>query len=246
MEKLAGLDAQSIAARCGLKSEGNKVFLTLLGTEYEIEVPSFERKMVSGDSTGLEQDNGVEESAEIKAAQRVDISDKDGAGSATVPSAQSLDLAQPRDPSQVLEQPRDYLADKNAQVLVLHFLTESSFAPSNGKFISFREYPSGDLYFKAFEGRCLKRLAFSYGTKIDAFVKDCEVLNAKKIKGGDAAYEIGFFPGLSLQLMIWGPDEEFPPSAQILFSDNMPISFSAEGVCGLCDVLIGALKKANK
>ncbi len=140
----------------------------------------------------------------------------------------------------------DFLAAQGTQVLLLHFLTESNYAPGTGKFISFREYPSGELYYKAFEGRCLKRLAFSYGTKIQAFCEDCEALGARKISGGDAAYEMEFMPGLFIRMIIWGPDEEFPPSAQLLFSDNFPVSLSSEGVAGLGDILISALKNINK
>ena len=51
--------------------------------------------------------------------------------------------------------------------------------------------------------------------------------------------------GLNVQIILWGPDEEFPPSAQMLFSDNFPFSFSAEGVAGLGDILISAVKKAG-
>ena len=43
----------------------------------------------------------------------------------------------------------DFLAAQGTQVLLLHFLTESNYAPGTGKFISFREYPSGELYYKA-------------------------------------------------------------------------------------------------
>ena len=140
----------------------------------------------------------------------------------------------------------DIMQDQAAQILILSFLTESSYAAPAGRFVSFREYPSGELYYKAFEGRCLKRLAFSYGTKLDAFRADCLAIGAKEISGGDAAYEIVFMPGLTIRIILWGPDEEFPPAAQILFSDNFPFSFSAEGVAGIGDIVISALKRIRK
>ena len=188
---LSGMDPESIAARCGLKHDDSSVFVTVLGCDYRIKIPSFEYEKLTADKP-------------------------------------------------------DFMAAQGTQVLVLHFLTQCSFAESSGKFISFREYPGGDLYFKAFEGRCLKRLAFSYGTKLDAFRSDCEKLGAKQISGGDAAYEIEFMPGFLIRMILWGPDEEFPPSAQMLFSDNFPVSFLAEGVAGIGDILITALKKANR
>ena len=148
--------------------------------------------------------------------------------------------------TRLTEDKPDFLQSQAVQVMLLHFLTESSYAPPTGNFISFREYPSGELYYKAFEGRCLKRLAFSYGTKLDAFRRDFAALGALPISGGDAACEMEFMKGLFIRIILWGPDEEFPPSAQILFSDNFPISFSSEGVAGLGDILIGSLKNINK
>ena len=140
----------------------------------------------------------------------------------------------------------DYLSGQAAQVLALHLLAECRIVPSSGAFISYREYPSGDLYYKAFEGRCLKRLAYSYGTKIDSFKKDCIAIGAEPAEGGDAAFCVEFMPGLVVKLILWGPDEEFPPSAQILFSDNFPVTLSAEGASGLCDIVISAIKSAGK
>ena len=190
-EKLAGMNAEEVAARLGLERDGDWVFAEILGTRYRIHIPSFEFECLTPEK-------------------------------------------------------KDYMANQGTQVLMLHFLTESNFAKGNGKFLSFREYPSGDLYFKAFEGRCLKRLAFSYGSKIDAFKADCEALGAKKIDGGDAAYEIEFMPDLYVRMILWGPDDEFPPSSQMLFSDNWPLMLSAEGIAGLGDIVISAVKNARK
>mgnify|MGYP000594588565 CR=1 FL=1 len=38
-------------------------------------------------------------------------------------------------------------------------------------------------------------------------------------------------------MILWEGDEEFPPSSQILFSDNFPVSFQAEDMAGYgrCD-----------
>lgn len=44
-------------------------------------------------------------------------------------------------------------------------------------------------------------------------------------------------------LILWAGDDEFPPSAQILFSDNFPLSFSAEDMAVVGDITIGTMKK---
>jgi hypothetical protein len=47
-------------------------------------------------------------------------------------------------------------------------------------------------------------------------------------------------------MILWEGDDEFPPSAQILFSDNFPVSFQAEDMAVMGDVIIGAMKSYLK
>ena len=55
-------------------------------------------------------------------------------------------------------------------------------------------------------------------------------------------YELSIYPGYQIQMILWEGDEEFPPSSQILFSDNFPVSFAAEDMAVMGDVIIGSLK----
>ncbi|MCD7813473.1 MAG: DUF3786 domain-containing protein [Lachnospiraceae bacterium] len=129
-----------------------------------------------------------------------------------------------------------------ARTLVIRFLTECCMAGSTGKFLTYREVPWGEVYYRQFSGRCLARLAYSYGNRLEAFCTAMEKLGAKKIAAGDAGYEIEVFDGYWIRFQLWGGDEEFPPSAQILFSDNFAAAFHAEDLVVACDVIIGAMK----
>ncbi len=131
-----------------------------------------------------------------------------------------------------------------AQILLMRYLMGAAPARATGKFLTFRETPWGDVYIKPFTGRCLNRAAFTFGPRLAEFSAAMERLGpcAKKIAHGDAAYEVEFLPGLSLQCIVWAGDDEFPPSAQLLFSDNFPAVFAAEDLVVCCDVLIGAVK----
>ena len=133
-----------------------------------------------------------------------------------------------------------------AKILVIRFLIEGCQANSTGKFLTYREVPWGEVYYRQFNGRCMMRLAFSYGNRIDAFCSALEKMGAKKIKAGDAGYEIEVFNGFFIRFQIWGGDEEFPPSSQILFSDNFPASFHAEDLVVACDVIISTMKNIIK
>jgi len=129
-----------------------------------------------------------------------------------------------------------------AQILLMRYLMGAVPARAAGRFLTFRETPWGDVYLKPFTGRCLNRAAFTFGPRLDEFRAAMERLGAKKLAHGDAAYEAEFLPGLFLQCIVWAGDDEFPPNAQLLFSDNFPAVFAAEDLVVCCDVLIGAIK----
>jgi len=130
-----------------------------------------------------------------------------------------------------------------AKMIAIRFLKKGVAVKSTGKYLTYREVPWGEVYFRQFEGRCLMRLAFSYGSKMELFAEQMEKTGAKKLDLGDSSYELEFVNGYFVRFILWAGDEEFPPSSQILFSDNFPVSFEAEDLAVIGDLSIGTLKK---
>ena len=64
---------------------------------------------------------------------------------------------------------------------------------SEGKFLAYSEIPWGNVYLQQFRGRCIMRLAFSFGFKFDKFCNACEALGGIACSGGDRGYEIRIF-----------------------------------------------------
>ena len=128
------------------------------------------------------------------------------------------------------------------QTFLLRYLLESSNLPSLGQWKTFREMPWGETYMKAFNGRVLSRAAFTFGFKLDAFRAACEKIAGLPVNHGDAGYEIPFLGNYRMRIFIWEGDEEFPPSAQILYSDNFAEGFTAEDRVVAADILISAIK----
>lgn len=130
----------------------------------------------------------------------------------------------------------------NARIFVLRFLVEGIKAPATGKFLTYRETPWGPVYLKQFQGRCIMRLAYGFGNKQDKFEKAMETIGGKKLSHGDISYEFEVLEGFFLRMILWAGDDEFPPSAQILFSDNFPVSFQAEDMAVVGDITISMIK----
>ena len=133
-----------------------------------------------------------------------------------------------------------------ARTLTIRILLNGAASSGTGKFKTYREMPWGEVYLRQFDGRCIKRLAFSYGNRIKDFQAIMEHIHCVPVAHGDIAYQLEIFPGYLVQMILWEGDDEFPPSSQILFSDNFPVSFQAEDMAVMGDVIIGSLKSFAK
>ena len=130
-----------------------------------------------------------------------------------------------------------------AKIIVMRFLISGQYVKGTGKFLTFREIPWGEVYFKPFEGRCLTRLKYAFGFKLDKFAEGMEKLGAVKQSFGDVSYEFEFINGLHVRFIMWAGDDEFPPSSQILFEDNFPYAYKAEDLAHVGDISITTLKR---
>lgn len=134
-----------------------------------------------------------------------------------------------------------------ARTFVMRYLIEGKNAVSTGRFLTFREVPTyGELYLQPFTGRCISRLTYGFGYKLDQFKKAMEKLGAKPVSMGDVAYEFEVIDHYHMRFIFWEADEEFPPSAQILYEDNFLCGFCAEDMVVAGDISITTVKGLTK
>jgi hypothetical protein len=132
-------------------------------------------------------------------------------------------------------------------ILFLRYLCEGKYVKALGKQLSYREIPWGNVYFHNFESRCLQRFARSFGADIEKYKQAVETspgLQAEKLDKSDAGYRFEFMNGLFINLYLWAGDDEFPPSAQMLFDDNFPSAFTAEDITVAGEAVIEFFKKS--
>ena len=128
------------------------------------------------------------------------------------------------------------------QTFLLRYLQESKRIAWTGEWKTFREMPWGEMYIKPYTGRVLTRAAFTFSFKLAAFSAACEKMGAVKLPHGDAGYQFELVPGYHIQILIWQGDEEFPPNAQVIYSDNFAEGFAAEDRVVAGDILISTIK----
>lgn len=131
------------------------------------------------------------------------------------------------------------------RILFLRHMLDGRNAVSGGKYLTYREFPWGEVYNTQFTGRCIVRYAMSYGFKSHLLPPIMEKLPAKSIPVSDVGYEITLMPGLTIRFLLWLGDEEFPPNAQILFSDNFRYAYSTEDMANIGDIVLNRMKAIN-
>ena len=136
----------------------------------------------------------------------------------------------------------DLTESNQARILMIRYLLEGAALPPGGKYLSFREVPWGEVYDRQFSGRCVQRLARSWGSRTEEYGRAMRLLGAYRVESSDAGYEVEIFPDFTIRFLLWEGDEEFPPSAQILFSDNCAAAFHAEDLVVICEMLLNMIR----
>jgi hypothetical protein len=137
------------------------------------------------------------------------------------------------------------LLGAHAKILVLRYLLNGQKIAARGRFLSYRELPWGGVYDRNFQGRCVTRLARAFGGALGAFLRAGAALGGAPGALGGASCDLPFLEHITVRMILWEGDDEFPASAQILFSDNTSFAFDAEDLAAVGEVVIGALKEVS-
>ncbi|MDR0709851.1 MAG: DUF3786 domain-containing protein [Spirochaetaceae bacterium] len=242
LEVYRGLDPYAIGKRCALPFDGNAFSLTLMGMEYLAPYPAFELRSRNAAFSPAARRSVTTVTGAFAAPAPDDAAPKIGAagtaaaGTAMAGTATGSSVStRPADPEQTA-----------CDILILRYLCEGRYYSDTGKRLSYNEVPWGPVYYRNFDGRCLKRLAYGFGNDIPRFkriIESAPGLKAEKLPQGDAGYRIEFLSGLFISLILYAADDEFPPSAQILFDDNFVFAFTAEDLAVVGEVVIDRLKR---
>ena len=212
-------DPMEITGRLpGVKWDGKEFFLDLLGKRYAISHPKYGiREVAAGDGS-------FDSLRSLKMT-----------GEGTLPGGSGKERKD--------EYPVPVVGGNlPLQTFLLRYLLESKDVAWQGSWKTFREMPWGELYIKPYTGRVLTRAAFTFATRLESFKAACQKMGAAAVSHGDAGYQFRLIGGYEMQILVWEGDDEFPPSAQVLYSDNFEQGFAPEDRVVAGDILITAVK----
>jgi hypothetical protein len=129
-------------------------------------------------------------------------------------------------------------------VLAYYFLLSDA-SPPAGKWIAFTELPDGQFYTQAFQGYTGQELVKTFGNDIAAFARAAAKLGGRPESLGDAAFAFRVLPKVSLLVVCWLGDEDFPPSYRVLFDEGNGRHLSTDACAILGSTLTRRLIKAK-
>lgn len=128
------------------------------------------------------------------------------------------------------------------QILYLHYLYgawSSSGPRAMGDWISFQEIPDGRFYMDAFQRRAKNPMVMTFGEKPELLLKVAtEMYGAAPFNQGDISVVVQALPLVSVALILWKGDEEFPPEGNILFDRSIMGLLSAEDIAWLSGMVV--------
>ena len=124
------------------------------------------------------------------------------------------------------------------KILVCHYLLHASGNPPTGELITFRQIPDGHFYFDAFQRRARDPFVTTFGRDPQLFEQCAQMLGGRQAPTGDVGMSFQVFPRISIHLIIWKGDDEFPPEAAVLFDASIQNELTAEDIAVLSGMLV--------
>jgi hypothetical protein len=110
--------------------------------------------------------------------------------------------------------------DEGAETVLIHYLHTADGSDISGSWASLADLPAGSFYRHAYQGYSGDYLASIVQNELEPLRTACQSMGGKAGNYGDISYSFHVLPRLDLLLVYHRGDEEFPPSAQVLFSSN--------------------------
>jgi len=128
-------------------------------------------------------------------------------------------------------------------ILILHYLIQKlkGLPVLTGEWLGFRELSGIEGYEAAFKKRAIEPVIRKYGRNPEGLLAVLERIPGKRVDQGDIGIILEAFEGAPAMVVLWRPDEEFGPQANILFDKSITKIFCTEDIVVLAGIIAGSL-----
>lgn len=127
------------------------------------------------------------------------------------------------------------------RILVLHYLSVAPVPPRLSPEIAFADLASGRSYANVYNKRVTDRLCATAGRDARTLKASADDLGARGVEGGDLAFDLAPFPLVTVRVVWYAADDEFPPSATLLLPGNIESFFCIEDIVVLSERVVSRL-----
>lgn len=126
-----------------------------------------------------------------------------------------------------LDSPLHPRVDFELCLALLHYLLEAEDVPLTQKWISEKDIPSGESFFRGLHRLPTDSLIERFGADAKLFKTTSDLIGGVPVELGDAAYGFEVLPRVPLLVILWEGDDEFEPALHILFDETVNIQLKA-------------------
>lgn len=131
-------------------------------------------------------------------------------------------------------------------ILLLLYLTESTGRALEDRWVAFEQLSGGPGYAASFRGRVVAPLLGRFGPHPENLVPAAATLDGEPLTLGDASVRLPALPRVPVACVVWGGDDEFPPSANVVFDASIEGYLDAEAVTVLAELATRRLAEATQ
>ena len=116
------------------------------------------------------------------------------------------------------------------KIMLLHYVIRADGTEPKNDLIPYKEIPGGMTYAGVFQKRVVDPLIGLFGYDSERFLQAGIAMGEEGATYGDVSFSLTVLPRVSITLVLWKGDEEFPPSIQVLFDRSIDRYLSLEDV----------------
>ncbi len=131
------------------------------------------------------------------------------------------------------------------QLSCINYLVGAKDIPLSGQWVSEKQFPTGPIFFRGPHEMPTRKLEKVFSQDPDGFATASSACGAKKVEGGDIAYEFLVFPKIPARIILWLADEEFPARVSFLFDRTANVHLQLDALYAVGKVLESALLEAK-
>lgn len=136
--------------------------------------------------------------------------------------------------------------DEHLAILLLLYLTEAGGRLLEDRWVAFEQLSGGAGYIGSFRGRVVGPLLQSFGQRPEALLDAAAGLDGASLDMGDAAVALAALPRVPIAFVLWRGDDEFAPSASVVFDASIDDYLDAEAATVLAELATRRLIEAAR